>query len=147
MAKLFSVNSEMQIESRIDLDNEFVIRSDDFISIEINGGFNWHQHASNCPDCKKFIDDFGLNTYRWLLDYEDDLFILDLREFEVNDHFKNLSQFIISKEFHGTKLKFKKWGFTDDSLRQLILLHENLEEYENCGELLNISKYINNKSS
>ncbi|HLC83775.1 MAG TPA: hypothetical protein VJI69_08085 [Bacteroidia bacterium] len=48
MAKIFSLNSKEELVNEIIIDDNFILRDDEFISFEISGGFNWGHHAQIC---------------------------------------------------------------------------------------------------
>lgn len=143
MASIFSVDKNNNITHQIDIDEKFVIRDDDFISIEIGGGFDWNRHAMECGDCKAFIDSLGKDTYKWILKSGNEHFLLMLDEFgHQKEYLKNLFSLINSTSFYGTRAKFKKIRATIEDIDNLRIEFEADEQYENCAELRNTIKYL-----
>ncbi|HLC83774.1 MAG TPA: hypothetical protein VJI69_08080 [Bacteroidia bacterium] len=70
------------------------------------------------------------------LEYMGNYCILDVVNFGTEeDHFKNLSQFKISNDFSGTRLKFKRLVLDIRTLEKIKKSKEEKEEFERCAEL------------
>ena len=140
MAKIFSLNPLYEIL----IDDKCVLRCDEeFISIELPGSFNWHHHAQNCIECKAFLSSFGKATYKWLLEFCDQHYRLDLVGFgKQTDYYTNLSKFENSKDFWGTKWRFKITEINRASLEALLIIRKEDEQYERCSELKDIIKFL-----
>ncbi len=141
MVKIFSVRPSHEIL----IEDKLVLRNDeDFISIELPEGFNWHHHAINCSDCGAFLDSFGKPKYQWLVQLEDEYYRIDLVGFgELNDYNANLSRFENSSGFHGTKWRFKIREINEASLEALKIIRQDEEQYERCAELRDIDDFLN----
>ena len=141
MAKIFSVNPHHEIL----IEDKFVLRcDDDFFSIELPDGLNWHHHAINCSDCKAFRDSFGNSQYLWYVQLGEEYYRIDLVGFgELNDHNTNLSRFESSSGFHGTKWRFKIREINVASLEALKIIRQDEEQYERCVELIDIIHFLN----
>lgn len=141
MAKIFSVNPFHEIF----IDEKCILRNDDdFISIELPAGFNWHHHALNCIDCKAFLGSFGKSTYQWLVQIGEEYNRIDLVGFgELNDYNVNLSRFESSSGFHGTKWRFKIREINRASLEALKIIRQDEQQYERCAELRDINDFLN----
>jgi len=141
MAKIFSVIPPLEIF----IEDKFVARCDDeFISIELPAGFNWHQHAQSCIDCKAFLSSFGKATYQWNVYAFEQYYRLDLVGFgRLDDYNINLSKFEISENFSGTKLRFKIIEINTASLEALLLIRKVEQQFERCAELRDNIKFLN----
>lgn len=143
MPVIFSLDQNQQIQHEIAIDENFILMDDDFITIEIGNGFDWHRHSHSCSDCKEFLSSIGSSSMRWLLQNNDGIFLLDLNEFgNPKEHFMN--QFVLqnSEDFYGTKAKFKKVKASINNLERLRRSFETSEEYERCAELRDAKKFI-----
>ena len=139
MTRIFSPKNKAEII----IDDTFIVRDDEFISFAFPNGFNWAHHAQTCSDCKLFLESFSRPTYEWLLEVDDEIYVLEPIEFgSRNDHFKNLIQFSVSPEFFGTRMKLKRCeaSFIDQILEEKIIG----EEYEQCAELRDIKFFLSN---
>ena len=56
--------------------------------------FNWFAHANQCKDCNAFINDFGSDTRDWKFKHADNIYYIDLKNFN-------------SKDFHANKCKYE----------------------------------------
>jgi|CXWL01.1.fsa_nt_gi hypothetical protein len=140
MAKIISINPPHEIL----IEDSCIIRCDDeFISIEILNGFNWHNHTQKCEECNAFKNSFGKSTYQWLLEFEKKYYTIDLLGFgEEASYFTNLSKIENSKDFWGTKLRFKVRETNKPLIEAQIIILENDEQYERCTELINNYQFI-----
>lgn len=134
-------------EHTILIPKEFIVRhDDDFISIVIPGGFNWNHHAKYfCKDCRAFFNSLGTINYRWILQDEHEIKLIDWNSFgQEEDHFKNLSKFEVSYNFNGSKLKLRLQAIDKTILEARSILHESAEEYEYCSEIARLIDNTNN---
>ena len=145
MIKLFSINHDRGVHHLIEIDDAFVIRDDEFLSIEIGNGFNWKKHSQKCEDCRSFLNAIKnpKNAFDWYVQSSDGTYILNMSDFSSNDHFKNLYKLQISRDFTGVKLKLKKELENFDNLERLIAENESKENYEACVELKKAISIIN----
>ena len=140
MAEILSINPFHKI--LVD-DNNVIRCDDDFISIKIPNGFNWHIHAQKCEDCRAFKNSFGKSTYQWLFEFDKKFYDIDLVGFgKEADYFTNLSKIENSKDFWGTKLRFKIRETNKHLIEAQIIILEKNEQYERCTELINNYNYI-----
>ena len=141
MVKIFSVTPSYEIL----IEDRFVVRCDDeFISIELPAGLNWHQHAQSCTNCKAFLSSFGKATYQWNMFAFEQYYRLDLIGFGKLDNYSiNLSRFESSKDFWGTKLRLKIIEINTASLEALLLIKIEEQQYERCAELRDNIKFLN----
>ncbi|WP_067028804.1 hypothetical protein [Allomuricauda sp. CP2A] len=146
MALIFSLNRKQEIENQISIDEYFILQDDEFISIEIGNGFDWYRHSQNCSDCGNFLKSIGSNSFNWFLKSDNKIFMLDLNEFDSEDnHFTNSLSLINSKDFFGTKAKFRKLEASEQYLNKLRIQLENNEEYERCASLRDAIKFLKRK--
>lgn len=76
-----------------------------YVIIELKHGFNFTHHASNCKDCKSFLNAFGTKTLDWYINFCDKTKRLDLSTLNSKECFNNQINFTISKFDYGTRLK------------------------------------------
>lgn len=140
MAKIFSNSPHHEIL----IEDCCILRcDDDFISIEIPNGFNWHNHIQKCEECKAFKYSFGKATYQWMLEFEKKYYIIDLLGFgEEASYFTNLSKIENSNNFWGTKLRFKIRETNKHLIEAQKIILEKDEQYERCIELMNNYQFI-----
>jgi len=138
MIKLFSINHENDIHHLIEIGEEYVISDDEFIRLEFD--FDWINHTLTCTDCKVFKNSLvDMNSaYRWYLQSENEIFLLDSSEFAKNNHYKNSFKNTISDHFTGVRLKIKKMDLTYLKINEIRLKKESEERYEQCAELRNV---------
>jgi hypothetical protein len=138
MIKLFSINHENDIHHLIEIDDEYVISDDEFIRLEFN--FDWINHTLTCVDCKEFKGSLvNMNSaYRWYMQSENEIFLLDSSEFAKDNHLKNSFNNKISDHFTGVRLKIKKVDLTYLKINEIRLKQESDERYEQCAELRNV---------
>lgn len=141
MAKIFSVDPNYEIE----IDDHFILRSDDdFVSIQIPN-FNWHHHSNSCNDCKALIESFGKKTYEWLFQFDGEVHHMDLDNFgPVDDHFVNSSSYKSGNDFTGSRMKFKLRDASTAVFEAKLHLHALNEEYERCKELKSNLSFLKN---
>lgn len=143
MALIFSLNGDYKVQYEIRIGSELILYDHDFISIEIDNGFDWRKHSITCTDCKEFISTLGKDSLKWFLKSDEGLFILKLDEFGLqNDHFSNQFSLINSDNFYGTKAKFIKIKADLKTLDEIRVNLESIEKYESCAELRDAIKYI-----
>ena len=146
MIKLFAINHDNNIHHLIEVGEEFIISDDEFIRLEFD--FDWITHTRNCLDCLAFKNSLVdiKSAYKWHLQSDDGIFLLDSSEFAKNDHFKNSFENSTSNNFTGVKLKIKKIGLSYLILDEIRLKEENHERYEQCNELRNAISLLNGNS-
>ena len=145
MVQLFKLDKQNKIHHLINFGDEFVLRNDEFISIEIGYGFDWKLHAKDCLDCKAFLKSIGKSKFEWALKSGDDYFIIDMAEFAKDDHFKNQFSQTTGNPNKGVKLKLKKEPLDRQKIVNLISDYEEKEDYESCDDLKNLQRLTKNQ--
>ena len=103
------------------------------ILIELKN-IDFERHASKCPDCKAFNDDFGTTTPYWFLIWDNKKYRLDLSRLGTSRD-TNLVSWQFGHYFTGTKLKFLISTDSVDSLQEELIKSLELENFEHCAFL------------
>lgn len=145
MPRLFQINFENKIHHLIIIDEQFVVRDDDYISIEIGDDFDWNLHASKCIDCQAFLNSLYKPNFQWCLESQGETFMLSIMDFDLNSHVNNKFQQVTALSnnysgFAGVRLKLKKELHTISNIDRLLSKFESEEEYKVCQELKNCKK-------
>jgi len=132
-------------KNEIYINDNFVLRCDDFLSIEIDN-FDWLRHTNKCETCKKLLESFETRSLdNWIAEFNGECFILlnqDLGTGETSAtkrgicEYKNYLGYTCSSEFDGTKFKLKVKKIDTSQIE----IYAKLEKYEICNFLLKIKK-------
>lgn len=112
----------------IEIPDKFIIRLDEFLSLELPG-FNWGHHTYKCKTCESFINSFGKDIGKWIVEFENEFYKLEANSFgKINSHFDNNFRFD-SNIGSLSKFKIINLNISKDELHK----YEKLEEYEICA--------------
>ncbi|WP_420379365.1 hypothetical protein [Gilvibacter sp.] len=147
MSRIFQINHGNNIHHLINIDDQFIIRDDDFISIEVSDEFDWSAHATTCADCQAFLSSIYEPNFKWYFESNGETFLLSIVDFDVNDHFKNQFKKVTAlsdnySDFAGIRVRLKKEIHTIANIDKLLSKYESEEKYEVCQDLKNSQDII-----
>ncbi|MFN0032641.1 MAG: hypothetical protein ACKVOR_10820 [Flavobacteriales bacterium] len=104
-------------------------------------GFHFSHHARTCEDCGSFLNAFATESVDWCVEYLGKTKRLDLSRLGKNFN-DNQFTYRISDFANGTKMKLNIDLDTLELLDELLKVHEQLEDYDQCCRIRDKMKAI-----